>query len=173
MDFNTGMTVYHREFGMGRVVNKEADRIVVNFVKAGIKYFKYPEAGDELSDSPFEEKGPSLDDVISSIREMLWDEGLIGETEIANKWEGGQVILKPGKADLQEKVMPVESLFRKIVMIRDRLRVLEQHINSNEKLSDADKINLQQYITRCYGSLTTFNVLFSDRKDWFVGEKEK
>ena len=67
--------------------------------------------------------------------------------------------------------MPIEDFFHKIVMLRDRLRVLEQNINSHKKLSDEDKVNLQQYVTRCYGSLTTFNVLFASKDHWFVGEK--
>ena len=91
---------------------------------------------------------------------------------IGAKWEGGTLVMRPGKAGLQEKEVPIETFFRKIVMVRDRLRVLEQQINASEKLSDADKLGLQQYITRCYGSLTTFNVLFDSREEWFVGEKK-
>ena len=82
-------------------------------------------------------------------------------------------MLKPGREGLQEKEVPIDVFFKKIVSIRDRLRVLEQQVNSNDKLSDADKLGLQQYITRCYGSLTTFNVLFDSREDWFVGERER
>ncbi len=81
------------------------------------------------------------------------------------------MLLKPGDAATQPKEIPLDSLLHKIVMIRDRLRVLEQRINAHEKLSDADKVELQQYVTRCYGSLTTFNVLFRDERDRFVGEK--
>ena len=80
------------------------------------------------------------------------------------------MVLKPGDEDLKSKEIPVETFFHKIVMLRDRLRVLEQNINSHNKLSDEDKVNLQQYITRCYGSLTTFNVLFDRKEDWFKGE---
>lgn len=80
--------------------------------------------------------------------------------------------LTPGEEGLKGKEVPIETFFHKIVMLRDRLRVLEQNINSHSKLSDEDKVNLQQYITRCYGSLTTFNVLFDSKEDWFVGEKK-
>ena len=80
--------------------------------------------------------------------------------------------LKPADDALKSKEIPIETFFHKIVMLRDRLRVLEQNINSHGKLSDEDKVNLQQYITRCYGSLTTFNVLFSRKEDGFVGEKK-
>jgi hypothetical protein len=95
----------------------------------------------------------------------------VGEVDMAGKWEGGEMILKAGKQGLQDKHIPLESLFRKIVTIRDKLRVLEQRINSHPKLGDDEKVQLQQYVTGCYGSLTTFNVLFADRDDQFVGQK--
>ena len=90
---------------------------------------------------------------------------------MANKWEGGVVQLIPGKAELQGKEIPIESLLHKIVMVRDRLRTLEQKLNAHPKLTEGEKVELQQYITRCYGSLTTFNVLFRDKDDQFVGQK--
>ncbi|MDP9000055.1 MAG: hypothetical protein M3O46_08090 [Myxococcota bacterium] len=105
------------------------------------------------------------------LSEVIRDELGVGEIEIAGKWQGGEMILKPGKEGLQEKRMPLEALFRKIVMIRDKLRVLEQRINSHPKLGDEDKIQLQQYVTGCYGTLTTFNVLFAERENQFVGQK--
>ncbi|HUB05433.1 MAG TPA: hypothetical protein VMB50_00440 [Myxococcales bacterium] len=97
----------------------------------------------------------------------------LGETEapLAAKWEGGTVILKPRDPSLQAKEIPIDSLFHKVVMVRDRLRVLEQKLNGHEKLSDAEKVEMQQYVTKCYGSLTTFNVLFAEKGDQFVGEK--
>ena len=95
----------------------------------------------------------------------------ISPVELSGKWEGGEMILKPGKPGLQEKRIPLDALFHKIVMIRDRLRVLEQRVNSHPKLGDDEKLQLQQYVTACYGSLTTFNVLFADRDDQFVGQK--
>jgi hypothetical protein len=93
--------------------------------------------------------------------------------EIGERWSGGQLILRPGKAGAQEKVVPVESFFRKITAVRDRLRVLEQRINSHPKLSNEDRLQLQDYVTRAYGSLTTFNVFFTDPADRFVGTSGK
>ena len=89
--------------------------------------------------------------------------------EIGDRWGGGQVVLKPGRAGTQEKTVPIDVFFRKIVNVRDRLRVLEQRINTHPKLNDAERLELQDYITRIYGSLTTFNVLFAEPADRFVG----
>jgi hypothetical protein len=108
-------------------------------------------------------------DIKKAVKEAV-DELLgLGETRMAGRFEGGTLVIRPGKADTQEKVIPVDALFHKITMVRDRLRVLEQRINAHAKLSGEDKVELQQYVTRCYGSLTSFNVLFRDREDWFVG----
>ena len=103
--------------------------------------------------------------------EVLRDELGVGHVELAGRWEGGEMILKPGKEGMQEKRLPLDALFHKVVMIRDKLRVLEQKINGNPKLDDDEKVQLQQYVTGCYGSLTTFNVLFAQREDGFVGQK--
>jgi hypothetical protein len=103
------------------------------------------------------------------LREVLLEELGVGDVELHGRWEGGELILKPGKAGTQEKRIPLDAFFHKIVMVRDKLRVLEQKINGHAGLSDADKVQLQSYITACYGSLTTFNVLFGHRDDWFVG----
>ncbi|TAK41900.1 MAG: hypothetical protein EPO28_07985, partial [Saprospiraceae bacterium] len=93
------------------------------------------------------------------------------EVPLGDKWKNGMMILKPEDENLKPKEIPIEAFFHKIVMVRDRLRVMEQRINASEQLSDEDKINLQQYITRIYGSLTSFNLLFKNKEDNFVGEK--
>lgn len=105
------------------------------------------------------------------LREILSEELGLSDAPIGERWKGGELILKPGKPGAQEKRVPLEVFFHKIVMVRDKLRVLEQKINSHEKLSDEDKVTLQQYITGVYGSLTTFNVLFKEEDDRFVGAR--
>ena len=107
------------------------------------------------------------------LREVLADELGVGDAEIGGRWEGGEMVLKPGKAGTQEKRIPLDALFHKIVMIRDKLRLLEQKVNAHPGLSDADKVQLQQYVTGCYGTLTTFNVLFARKEDQFAGQSGK
>jgi len=121
-----------------------------------------PPLPEELTDMTREE-------FAQAIREALREEHT--EIRLANKWEGGSIVLKPGDPGTAPKEIPLDALLHKVVMIRDRLRVLEAKINAHEKLSDAEKVDFQQYVTRCYGSLTTFNVLFKEEKDKFVGEK--
>lgn len=106
--------------------------------------------------------------IVQAVRAVLNAEQSV-TGEIADRWHGGQLVLKPGKAGTQEKAVKLDDFFRKIIAVRDRLRVLEQRINAHPRLTDEDKLQLQDYVTRCYGSLTTFNVLFAEPADRFVG----
>jgi hypothetical protein len=101
------------------------------------------------------------------LREVLSEELGLHEVELGRRWQGGEMVLKPGSDDTQEKSVPIESFFHKIVMIRDKLRVLEAKLNGHKVLSDEEKVQLQAYITACYGTLTTFNVMFANREDNF------
>jgi hypothetical protein len=125
--------------------------------------------GLALSQLPEEVLDMTREEFVSAIREAL--AGDAPDVPLAPKWEGGTVVLRPQDPQLQPKEIPLDQLFHKVVMIRDRLRVLEQKINANAKFSDAEKVEMQAYLTKCYGSLTTFNVLFRDERDRFVGDK--
>jgi hypothetical protein len=122
-------------------------------------------------DLPEELLDMNADEFREVLREVIRDELGVGDVELGGRWQGGEMVLVPGKEGTQEKRIPIEALFNKVVMIRDKLRVLEQKINSNPKLSQEEKLQMQQYVTGCYGSLTTFNVLFANKGDTFVGQK--
>ena len=101
------------------------------------------------------------------LRELLEEETMYGFPEMGGRWEDGTIVLKPASPDLQPKEIPIDAFFHKVVMVRDRLRVLESKINGQDKLSEQEKVELQTYISKCYGSLTSFNVLFKSKSDHF------
>jgi len=112
-----------------------------------------------------------IDELREIIRESI-DEALgLSDTRLSPRWQAGTLVLRPGDSSLKDKEMPLELFFHKIVLLRDRLRVLEQKVNAHKVLTDADKVELQQYVTKIYGTLTSFNILFRDRGDQFVGER--
>ena len=107
-------------------------------------------------------------DLEGLIRRIIREETGLTPVTPAEKWRGGEMVLKPGKPGVQEKSWPIDSFFHKVVMLRNRLRTLEQQVNASD-LPDDQKVKIQSYITGCYGSLTSFNVLFADEDDRFVG----
>jgi hypothetical protein len=120
----------------------------------------------ERSASPMTVSG--TDDLEQMLRRIIREETGISSVVPADKWRGGSLVLRPGTPGLQEKSWPIETFFHKVVMLRNRLRTLEQHLNASD-LPDDVKVKLQTYISGCYGSLTSFNVLFADDDDQFKG----
>lgn len=168
-----GSRVRHPEFGDGVVINIKPKTYLVVFMQRGRVEVAKSYTNLEIIESVEPETDlVSLMDVEKIITNIIRRYSDVQETvPMGTKWTGGKMILQSAKPELKPKEIPIDAFFNKIIMLRDRLRVLEQRINANEKLTDEEKINLQQYITRIYGSLTTFNVLFRDEKDHFVGEK--
>ena len=117
---------------------------------------------------PASETPPDLEVLL---RRIIREETGITPVVPADKWRGGTLVLRPGTAGLQEKSWPIETFFHKVVMLRNRLRTLEQQVNASD-LPEADKVKLQSYISGCYGTLTSFNVLFADEADQFKGSGE-
>lgn len=176
-----GAKVEHPQFGVGVVTRTTLTTTRVFFINRGDKEIANSFQGLKLIEpSELEEQGgvsgggtqislADLEKVFISVLKRYADFPEL--VELGDKWKRGLMILKPGSPDLKSKEMPIDAFFHKIVMVRDRLRVLEQRINSSDKLEDEEKVNLQQYITRIYGSLTTFNVLFKHKEQYFVGER--
>jgi hypothetical protein len=148
---------------------------IISFINHGIKEIDKADTNlDEIIPENVTAEVETTSEVEKSLLKILRQWGGLNETvPIGDKWIGGTMLLQTADKSLKPKEIPIDDFFHKIVMLRDRLRVLEQNINSNKKLTDEEKVNIQQYITRCYGSLTTFNVLFKNKEHWFVGEKGK
>lgn len=167
-----GSRVKHPAYGDGVVIRLHKAAYEVCFMLHGIKqvgrdYDKWQvvEAIPADENVTFNEAEKSLMKILRHFSDIS------EEVPIGERWAGGTMILKPSDNSLKEKEFPIETFFHKIVMVRDRLRVMEQRVNASKKLTDAEKVDLQQYITRIYGSLTTFNVLFKQKEHYFVGDK--
>lgn len=172
-----GMVLKHPLYGKGSIIDINGTILSVHFpnrgnmdisVRAeGLEWFE-----DESTEVTTEGDGgmPQIERTLRKILSEFSD--LQGTVELGERWKGGTLILQPEDKSLKPKEIPIETFFHKIVMVRDRIRVMEQQINAHSVLSDAEKVDLQQYITRIYGSLTTFNVLFKNQADYFVGEKK-
>ena len=168
-----GSRVSHPAYGAGVIVGIDVAAYKVVFIQHGIKVVgKHYNAWDVV-EAIKEDEISSFDRFEQSLVKVLrkWSD-ITEEVSMSSKWNDGMMILQPGDAELKSKEIPIEAFFHKIVMVRDRVRVMEQRINSSN-LTEEEKVSLQQYITRIYGSLTTFNIFFKDKDDFFIGESQR
>lgn len=174
-DFNVGTRIDHPKYGEGIISENDTVTYKAIFIRGGeIEFSKMNAQFDVILPSTSEDHKPKVNfKELEIILKSILDEynGLQYRVPLGKKWEDGIMLLQPGNRDLKPKEIPIDAFFHKIVLMRDRLRVLEQNINSHAVLTDEEKINIQQYITRCYGSMTTFNIFFDDKEDFFVGSK--
>lgn len=169
-----GTRVDHPRYGEGIVSKNKITSYEIFFERGGKIEITKRNNELEVIETPEEKPKNSLTlaEIEKVLRFVLEEQGALQEiVPLGDKWAGGNMLLQPANPALKPKEIPIEGFFHKIVMVRDRLRVLEQNINSHPSLSDQEKVNMQQYITRIYGSLTTFNILFSDKEHYFVGVK--
>jgi hypothetical protein len=167
-----GSRIEHPKFGKGVIVDMDASYYSIWFRDGGsTRGIDRSYEGLQVLEKVESEYTPITLAEIEDALENVLDRkaALLERVELAGKWVGGTLLMKPGSGDLQAKEIPIETFFHKIVMVRDRLRVLEQNINAHKVMTDEDKVDLQQYITRIYGSLTTFNVLFKNQDQYFKG----
>jgi hypothetical protein len=168
-----GTRLQHTQYGPGVIVGVKYAVYLISFIHHGLKEInkedpQLDEIIPENATAEIETQSEAERSLLGILR--LWG-GLSEVVPLGDKWKGGTMILQPGDKSVKSKEVPIDIFFHKIVMARDRLRVLEQQINGHKGLSDEEKVNLQQYITRIYGSFTTFNVLFRNKEQWFIGEK--
>ncbi|WP_346864438.1 hypothetical protein [uncultured Draconibacterium sp.] len=175
-ELTVGTRVDHPRYGEGIVSKNNLTAYEIFFERGG--KIEITKRNTDLTvleantDAP--KNSLSLKEIEKVMSYVLDKYGALNEVvPLGEKWEGGTMLLQPANPDLKPKEIPIETFFHKIVMLRDRLRVLEQNINSSTSLSDEEKVNIQQYITRSYGSLTTFNILFAEKEHYFVGAKTK
>ena len=166
-----GSRVRHPDYGVGVVLNQKTKGYLITYVNYGMEETSYDTELEVLEAIEPDGNQVSMLDVEIALSKILKKWADVTElVPLGQKWQGGKMILKPGVAGLQDKEWPIETFFHKIVMLRDRLRVLEQRVNASG-LDDEEKVNIQQYVTRCYGSLTSFNVLFKEKSHHFSGGK--
>lgn len=166
-----GSRVKHPAYGEGVVIEVDVAAYKVVFMTYGAKHVgKEYDSWDVIEAIPHKDEVSFTAAEEALVRILKTYNGINEKVELGDKWDNGTLSLNPGDPGLKSKEMPIDTFFHKIVMVRDRLRVMEQRINSS-KLTDEEKVNLQQYITRIYGSLTSFNVLFKYKEDHFRGEK--
>lgn len=169
-----GSRVNHPAYGLGVVTKLHLIAYEVVFMQHGIKSVAKDYDKWEIIEAIPSEDALTFTEAEKSLVRILKAWSDISEViPLGDKWTNGKMILEPGEKGLASKEIPIETFFHKIVMLRDRLRVMEQRINAHAILTDEDKVDMQQYITRIYGSLTTFNILFKRKEDQFVGEKTK
>jgi len=173
MILGVGSRIKHPDYGLGVVTNVTSKMYWVTFIENGLETIDVDDDFEVIEGVEDELDTVSFYEVEKTLKEILKRYSDVSEIiTIADKWKGGNLIMQPGDPNLTSKELPIEKFFHKIVMVRDRIRVMEQKINSSN-LDDQDKIDLQQYITRIYGSLTTFNVLFKNKSQQFVGASAK
>jgi hypothetical protein len=168
-----GTRLQHTQHGPGVIVGVKYATYIISFINVGIKEIdKTDDKLEEIIAENITVEVETVSEVEKSLLKILRQWGDVSEiVPLGDKWIGGTMSLQTADKSLKPKDIPIDDFFHKIVMLRDRLRVLEQNINSHKKLTDEEKVNIQQYITRCYGSLTTFNVLFKNKEQWFIGDK--
>lgn len=170
-----GSRIKHEKYGKGVVIQINSMTYTVMFIEEGEEEIRKDDESIMLIErvDP-DEDGVSLLDVELLMTKILRKWSDVTElVPIADRWKNGTLVLKPFDRAMKEKEIPVETFFHKIVMVRDRLRVMEQRINAHKVLTDSEKADLQQYLTRIYGSLTTFNVLFRNKEEQFRGESSR
>lgn len=173
LSLGIGTRLQHTLHGPGVIVGIKYATYLISFINHGIKEIDKNDSNlDEIIPEHVSIEIETTSEVEKSLLKILrlWN-GTGEVVKLGDRWLGGTLLLQPADKNQKAKEIPIDVFFHKIVMARDRLRVLEQNINSHKKLTDEEKVNLQQYITRIYGSFTTFNVLFKDKEHWFVGEK--
>ena len=170
-----GTRLQHTQYGPGVIVAIRYATYLISFIHHGIKEVdKQDPALDEIIPEQVQAEIETVSEVEQALLRILRSWGGFSEiVPLGDRWKGGTLMFQPYDKTQKPKEMPIEDFFHKVVMLRDRLRVLEQNINSHKGLSEEDKVNLQQYMTRCYGSLTSFNLLFRNKEQYFVGEKGK